>query len=124
LIYDTIPVKSASANVSFYINNSEMPNFELWQSCRKRAICQKNTKCVCLRIISVSVWWWPRGLRCGSAAVRLPGLPVQIPPVACVSVPCECCVLSGRGLCIGMITPPKESYRVWCVWVLSWSLDN
>jgi hypothetical protein len=29
LIYDTIPVKSASANVSFYINNSEMPNFEL-----------------------------------------------------------------------------------------------
>jgi len=29
LRYDTIPVKSASANVSFYINNSKMPNFEL-----------------------------------------------------------------------------------------------
>jgi hypothetical protein len=29
LPYDTIPVKSASANVSFYINNSKMPNFEL-----------------------------------------------------------------------------------------------
>jgi len=27
--YDTIPVKSASANVSFYTNNSKMPNFEL-----------------------------------------------------------------------------------------------
>jgi hypothetical protein len=26
--YDTILVKSASANVSFYINNSKMPNFE------------------------------------------------------------------------------------------------
>jgi hypothetical protein len=29
LHYDTIPVKSATANVSFYTNNSKMPNFEL-----------------------------------------------------------------------------------------------
>jgi len=29
LCYDTIPVKSASANVSFYTNNSKMPNLEL-----------------------------------------------------------------------------------------------
>jgi len=29
LRYDTIPVKSASANVSLYTNNSKMPNFEL-----------------------------------------------------------------------------------------------
>jgi hypothetical protein len=28
LRYDTIPVKSASANISFYTNNSKMPNFE------------------------------------------------------------------------------------------------
>jgi hypothetical protein len=27
----------------------------------------------------------------------------------------ECCVLSGRGCCVGLITRPKESYRVWCV---------
>jgi hypothetical protein len=27
--YDTIPVKSAPANISFYTNNSKMPNFEL-----------------------------------------------------------------------------------------------
>ena len=26
-----------------------------------------------------------------------------------------CCVLSGRGLCDGLITRPEESYRVWCV---------
>jgi len=26
---DTIPVKSATANVSFYTNNSKMPSFEL-----------------------------------------------------------------------------------------------
>jgi len=29
LRYDTIPVKSAAVNVSFYNNNSKMPNFEL-----------------------------------------------------------------------------------------------
>ena len=38
LRYDTIPVKSVSANVSFYISNSKMPNFDLWHSCRKCAI--------------------------------------------------------------------------------------
>ena len=27
--YDTVPVKDASANVSFYTNNSKMLNFEL-----------------------------------------------------------------------------------------------
>jgi hypothetical protein len=36
--YDITPVKSASANISFYTNNSKMPNFELWHSCRKSAI--------------------------------------------------------------------------------------
>ena len=39
LRYDTIPVKSASANLSFCTNNSKMPDFELWHSCRKWAIC-------------------------------------------------------------------------------------
>jgi hypothetical protein len=29
LRHDTIPVKSASANISFYNNNSKMPNFKL-----------------------------------------------------------------------------------------------
>jgi hypothetical protein len=28
---------------------------------------------------------------------------------------CECCVLSGRGLCEGLITRPEESYRLWRV---------
>jgi len=31
------------------------------------------------------------------------------------SVCCECCVLSGRGLCDGLITRPEESYRLWRV---------
>jgi hypothetical protein len=43
---------------------------------------------------------------------------------ACLSVCCECCVLSGRGLCDGLIIRPEESYRAWCVWVWSRSLDN
>ena len=58
---------------------------------------------------------WPRGLRCGSAAARLLRLWVRIPPRACMFVCCECCVLSGRGLCDGLITRPEESYRLWCV---------
>ena len=28
---------------------------------------------------------------------------------------CECCVLSGRGLCDELITHPEESYRLCCV---------
>jgi hypothetical protein len=30
-------------------------------------------------------------------------------------VSCECCVLSGRGLCVQLINRTEESYRVWCV---------
>jgi hypothetical protein len=32
-----------------------------------------------------------------------------------MSLSCECCVLSGRGLCDISITRPEESYRLWCV---------
>jgi len=34
---------------------------------------------------------------------------VRIPPGAWMFVCCECCVLSGRGLCGGLITRPDES---------------
>jgi hypothetical protein len=49
-----------------------------------------------------------RGLRCGTAAARLVGLWVRIPSGAWMSVSCECCVLSGRGLCVGLITRPRS----------------
>ena len=52
---------------------------------------------------------WPRGLRRGSAAAHVLGLRVLIPPEAWMSVSCECCVLSGRGLCDDLITRPEES---------------
>ena len=58
---------------------------------------------------------WPRGLRRGSAAARLLRSWVRIPPWAWMFVCCECCVLSGRGLCDELITRPEESYRLWCV---------
>ena len=46
----------------------------------------------------------------------LPGIAGSNPAVGMdVSVSCECCVLSGIGLCVGLITRPEESYQVWCV---------
>ena len=32
-----------------------------------------------------------------------------------MSVCCECCALSGRGLCDELITRPEKSYQLWCV---------
>jgi len=40
---------------------------------------------------------------------------VQIPPGTWMFVCCECCVLSGRGLCDELITRPEKSYRLWWV---------
>jgi len=51
-----------------------------------------------------------RGLRRMSTAARLLILWVRIPPGAWVSFCCECCVLSGRGLCDALITRSEESY--------------
>ena len=65
-----------------------------------------------------------RSLRRRSATARLLRLRVRIPPGAWRSVCCECCVFTGIGLCDELITRPEESYRLWCVWVWSWNLDN
>ena len=67
---------------------------------------------------------WPRGLTRGSASSVLLALRVRIPPGAWMSVCFECCVLSGRGLCVGLITRPEESYKLWCFWMLWCSLEN
>jgi len=58
---------------------------------------------------------WPRGLRRRSASVHLLRLGVWILPGAWMSVCCECCVFSGRGLCDELITRPEKSYQLWCV---------
>ena len=58
---------------------------------------------------------WQRGLRRRSTAARLLRSWVRIPPREWMFVCCECCVLSGIGLCDELITRPEESYRLWCV---------
>jgi hypothetical protein len=55
---------------------------------------------------------------CGSS---LAGIARSNPNGEWMSASCDCCVLSGRGLCVGLITRPEQSYRVWCVLVWSWS---
>jgi hypothetical protein len=57
---------------------------------------------------------WPRDLRRGFVVARLLRLWVRFPRGTWMSVCCECCVLSGRDLCDGLITRPEESYRLWC----------
>jgi hypothetical protein len=54
-----------------------------------------------------------RGLRRRSAAALLLRLWVRIPREAWMFLCCECCVLSGRGLCDDLITRPEEYYRLW-----------
>ena len=67
------------------------------------------------KVSSFSRSQWPRGLRRRSAAARLLRLWVRFPPATWMFVCCGCFVLSGRGLCDGLITRPEESYRLWCV---------
>ena len=50
--------KSASANVYFYINNSKMPNFELWQYSSGGAIWCTHTMCVKKRSFLVFSKWY------------------------------------------------------------------
>ena len=57
----------------------------------------------------------PRGLRRRSTAAGLLRSWVRIPLGAWMFVCFECCVLSDRGLCDGLITRPGESYRLWRV---------
>jgi len=57
---------------------------------------------------------WSRCI-CFTAAARLLRLWVRIPPWVWTFVCCECCVLTGRGLCDELITRPEESYWQWCV---------
>jgi hypothetical protein len=45
----------------------------------------------------------------------LAGIADSNPSGARMSVSCECCVLSGRGSSVGLITRPEESYRAWRV---------
>jgi len=66
---------------------------------------------------------WPRGLKCGSWALASWDCRSDSRQRTWISVCCECCELSERGPCDRLITRSEVSFRVWCVWVLSWGLD-
>jgi len=83
---------------------------------------QKNKECLLFNHFSGRSQWL-RSLRRGPAASPLVGLRIPIPPGAWMSVSCQSCVLSCRGNCVGLITRPGESYRMWRIWMWSWSFD-
>jgi hypothetical protein len=64
---------------------------------------------VCYRLLRFSHHF---ALRCQSAATCLPGLRVRIPLTACISLSCECCVLSSSCPCERPILHPEKSYLV------------
>jgi hypothetical protein len=84
---------------------------------------------LCYNYLSLAQGWtrWsqrPCGLRRTSSAARLLRSWVRIPLGAWMFVCCECFVLSGRGLCDGLITRPEESYRLWRVLVCDQENSN
>jgi len=98
-----------------------------WQCCLPSASGQSNKGFVFILKFSQTInlasrSQWQRGLRRKPAAARLLGLWVRIPPGSWISLCCECRVLSGRGLCDGLITRPEESYRLW--WVVVCDLET
>ena len=94
------------------INNNRMPQIMLNYRPNERRRLGRHLKGL---LYEDGRFQWPCGLWRRSAAARLLRLWVRIPPGAWMFVCCECCVLSGRGLCDELITRPVESYRLWCV---------
>ena len=81
----------------------------------KKLVMTANSCSVIFLINSIRESKWPRGLRRRSTAARLLRSWVRIPRWAWMFVCCVCCVLSGRGLCDGLIIRSGESYRLWRV---------
>jgi len=58
---------------------------------------------------------WSRCLQARVCGRSIAGIVGSNPTGSWISVSCECCVLSGRGLCVGLITRPEAFYRMWFV---------
>jgi len=82
LLYDIIPVKNASANVSFHTNNLKIPNFELWHSCRKWAI-SRFAKLQYFHVTTVRATFFQKGkdMGCDTSAYYLVPFPLLPHPV-------------------------------------------
>ena len=102
-----------------------MPRWHCGHCCtspRGSQVCNRKMHW-CIVELSVLVVWDALLLRAWYLS-RLLRLWIRIPPGVWMSVCCECCVLSGRGLCDTLITHSEESYRLWCVVVWSRNLKN
>jgi len=93
-------------------------NFEIIQLYGKRYSTHRSTytSLVANPLAAQSKAW-----RCGRLFAGIAG---SSPAGTWNFVSCECRVLLGRDLCVGPITHPKEFYRIYCIWVWSWILDN
>jgi hypothetical protein len=72
---------------------------------------------------SISRSQWLHGPRRRSSAARAAEIVVSNPTRG-MDVCCECCALSGRGLCDGLIIRPEESYRLWHIVVCDQETSN
>jgi len=86
-----------------------------WGKCYHICYCFNSIFCwnklkllMSLKHIVYSRSAWSRGLRRGSAAARFLGLSARIPPGSWMFVSCVCFVLSGRSLCIGLVTVQRS----------------
>jgi hypothetical protein len=97
----------------------DMPNLPsglpLWFSDLNFICISYAPRAMCAVIIlgkPIPVATWSKAWVCSHLLASIVG---SNPTGAWLSVSCECCVLSGRGLCVGLITRAEESYRVWCL---------
>jgi hypothetical protein len=107
------------SNLSLFLWKYYPTDTAMWNLLLLRRWCIRNVYTLSLIFLLVVYLLcrshWPRGLRRKSTAALLLRSWVWIPPGAWISVCCDCCVCSGRGLCDELITRPEESYRLWCV---------
>jgi len=113
-------VFSTVAYTRIIAKRATLDMFSLWHlprdwSLRKLTVSCMDTVLLYNMLLRIFIWPCTGPLNRRSSAARLLRLWVRMVPVAWMSVCCECCVLSGRGLCDELITRPVGSYRLWCV---------
>jgi len=126
-------VRGSVKSTGYPLHSPDSPSFPLQclTVCHhiSTGVCRRWSLCS-LSVLSVKFWLrigrsqWPRVLRLKSAAARLLRSWVWIPPGSRISDCCDCCVLSGWGLCEESITRPEESYRPWCVVVCNLEISR
>jgi hypothetical protein len=118
--YISFTVFSTLGQIFFFLPAEKCIHFGTWSSAGILYISVSSPRCFKREYEGQFVYrdlfiQWPRSLRRGSAATRLPGLRIRIPPGEWISVACGCFVLTGRSFYVGLVARPEESCRLWCV---------